>query len=224
MPRNKYPEETVQKILEAALELFLEKGYEKTTVLDIVDHMGGLTRGAFYHHFKSKEEVLNALTEKLFHEHNPFEGLAGKPGMTGLEKLKYAMTHQFHFEDPRYQPLVVALMAVAEKNPQFLMQVFIENRKSVEKYVQPLIEEGIADGSIEEHNAKLLAELLQLVGNIWMNPYLFPMTETEALEKLMLFKQILDTLGIPIFDEEVLTCFLSADWDFFEDPAPATRE
>ena len=52
LPRNKYPEETVQKILDASLKLFLEKGYEETTVLDIISEMGGLTRGAFYHHFK----------------------------------------------------------------------------------------------------------------------------------------------------------------------------
>ena len=50
LPRNKYPEETVQKILDASLKLFLEKGYEETTVLDIISEMGGLTRGAFYHH------------------------------------------------------------------------------------------------------------------------------------------------------------------------------
>ena len=45
LPRNKYPEETVQKILDASLKLFLEKGYEETTVLDIISEMGGLTRG-----------------------------------------------------------------------------------------------------------------------------------------------------------------------------------
>ena len=55
MPRNKYPEETVQKILDVSLRLLLEKGYEETTVLDIVNDLGGLTRGAFYHHFNSKE-------------------------------------------------------------------------------------------------------------------------------------------------------------------------
>ena len=66
MPRNKYPEETVQTILDAAFKLFTEKGYENTTVLDIVDQMGGLTRGAFYHHFKSKEEVMSALTCLLY--------------------------------------------------------------------------------------------------------------------------------------------------------------
>ena len=33
MPRNKYPEETVQKILDVSMKLFLEKGYEETTIL-----------------------------------------------------------------------------------------------------------------------------------------------------------------------------------------------
>ena len=54
--RNKYPEETVEKILDVSLKLFLEKGYENTTVLDIVDHLGGLTRGAFYHHSNRKKK------------------------------------------------------------------------------------------------------------------------------------------------------------------------
>ena len=32
LPRNKYPEETVQKILDASLKLFLEKGYEENMI------------------------------------------------------------------------------------------------------------------------------------------------------------------------------------------------
>ena len=66
MARNKYPEETVEKILTVAMRLFLEKGYEHTTIQDIVDQLGGLTKGAVYHHFKSKEEIMDAVTEKRF--------------------------------------------------------------------------------------------------------------------------------------------------------------
>ena len=58
MARNKYPELTVEKILEVSQRLFLEKGYEQTTIQDIVDNLGGLTKGAVYHHFKSKEEII----------------------------------------------------------------------------------------------------------------------------------------------------------------------
>ena len=54
MPRNKYPEQTVEKILNAAAALFAEKGYAHTTLQDIIDATG-LSKGAVYHHFQSKE-------------------------------------------------------------------------------------------------------------------------------------------------------------------------
>ena len=62
MARNKYPEVTVEKILDVSQRLFLEKGYDATTIQDIVDDLGGLTKGALYHHFRSKEEIMVALS------------------------------------------------------------------------------------------------------------------------------------------------------------------
>ncbi len=50
------------KILEAAYDLFASKGYDKTTVSDIVKNSGS-SRGGFYHHFKSKEEILESITD-----------------------------------------------------------------------------------------------------------------------------------------------------------------
>ena len=75
MARNKYPEVTVDKILEVSERLFLEKGYDNTTIQNIVDELGGLTKGAVYHHFKSKEEIMDALSAKMFSNHNPFEAV-----------------------------------------------------------------------------------------------------------------------------------------------------
>ena len=45
MARNKHPEETVQRILTTASKLFLEKGYEKTSLQDIIRETG-LSKGA----------------------------------------------------------------------------------------------------------------------------------------------------------------------------------
>ena len=78
MARNKYPEQTVELILETARRLFLEKGYEATTIQDIVDGLGGLTKGAVYHHFKSKADIMNALGDKLFAENDPFRAVEGR--------------------------------------------------------------------------------------------------------------------------------------------------
>ena len=64
MARNKHPEETVEKILDVASRLFLEKGYEHTSIQDIINNLGGLSKGAIYHHFKSKEDILIAVTDR----------------------------------------------------------------------------------------------------------------------------------------------------------------
>ena len=58
MARNKYPEETVKKILDVSHRLFREKGYDHTTIQDITDALG-MSKGAVYHHFKSKEDILD---------------------------------------------------------------------------------------------------------------------------------------------------------------------
>ena len=84
MARNKYPEITVEKILDVAQRLFLEKGYDNTTIQDIVNELGGLTKGAIYHHFKSKEEIIDALGEKLFFDNNPFVTVQKQKHLNGL--------------------------------------------------------------------------------------------------------------------------------------------
>ena len=56
MARNKYPEETIQKILDTAERLFIEKGYDHTSLQDIIESTG-LSKGGIYHHFASKEDI-----------------------------------------------------------------------------------------------------------------------------------------------------------------------
>ena len=55
MARNKYPEETVKLILDTATKMFSEKGYDNTSLQDIINATK-LSKGAIYHHFGSKEE------------------------------------------------------------------------------------------------------------------------------------------------------------------------
>ena len=89
MGRNKYPEETVAKILDAALELFCAQGYEGTSIQDIVDRLDGMTKGAVYHHFKSKEEIFNAAFDRamapIVEQRRSTLGIGN---MTGAQKLK----------------------------------------------------------------------------------------------------------------------------------------
>ena len=200
MPRNKYPEETVQKILDASLKLFLEKGYEETTVLDIISEMGGLTRGAFYHHFKSKEEVFDALCEKLFYETNPFKKAKNHKELNGLEKLKFVL--KTSFDETEHRRLSIASMELLG-SPAFLKKLIESNQELTPMY-QELIEEGIQDGSIQTEHSKLLAELFVLLTNFWSIPTIYPMTSEEMWEKFLMIKEITDKLGLPIIDNDIV--------------------
>ena len=52
------------EILDVAEELFVTKGYDKTSTNDILDRVG-IARGTLYYHFKSKEDILNAMIERI---------------------------------------------------------------------------------------------------------------------------------------------------------------
>ena len=89
MSRNKHPEETVNLILDVAFRLFMEKGFEYTSIQDIINNLGGLSKGAIYHHFKSKEDILVAVTERMTAESNQMlAAIRDRTDLSGKEKLK----------------------------------------------------------------------------------------------------------------------------------------
>lgn len=202
MPRNKYPEETVQTILDAALKLFLENGYEQTTILDIVNEMGGLTRGAFYHHFKSKEEVLEALSDKLFFNNNPFEQVKERKELNGLEKIKWVLKC-FYQDTSSHQ--ISNLSSQLLSSPTFLKKFIDDNRTILAPMYQELIEEGIKDGSIKVEYAKPVAELFTILTNIWTVPTVFPYSKEEGIVKLKIIQQLTASLGLSVIDDEIIS-------------------
>ena len=207
MPRNKYPEETVQKILETSLKLFLEKGYEQTTVLDIVANLGGLTRGAFYHHFKSKEEVLGAIFDARADDKNPFKEAKHAKVSNGLERVKHALKNALmdNISSDKNTAITQFSMSMLS-NPRFMAEK-LKGDIGTTQLLAPLIEEGMKDGSIRQGNPKILAELFIILTNIWMMPAIFPSELEETLEKGEMVIEIMDGLGFPVIDEEMREIF-----------------
>ena len=204
MPRNKYPEQTVQKIMDTSLRLFLEKGYEQTTILDIVDGLGGLTRGAFYHHFKSKEEVLDAIGEKMFYEVIPIKAIFADQSMNGLEKIRAVfMSTLTGLSEPgeyrQFQRQNVDLLA----NPRFLAGQIKASIETALEFV-PAIEEGMIDGSIAPGNPKVLADLIMLLLNLWLYPSVYPCGRSEFFARILAARQALDSLGFSVIDDELM--------------------
>ena len=200
MARNKYPEITVEKILEAAQRLFLEKGYEHTTIQDIVDELGGLTKGAVYHHFKSKEDIICALSDKLFAENNPFAAVKQRKDLNALQKMREAVKlNQQNTEEKQLNIEALPLL----KNPRILVEMIQSNHQQLTPLWRDLLEEGIADGSIQTEFPKEIAELIPLLGDVWLYPNLFPATEEELVHRFFFFKEMLEKMGAPIIDDEL---------------------
>lgn len=201
MARNKYPEVTVEKILEVSQLLFLEQGYDGTTIQDIVDHLGGLTKGAIYHHFKSKEEIMNALGDKMFFDNNPFLAMKQRSDLNGLQKIREVI--KLNQEDTNRTELSRQSLPLL-KNPRILAEMIDTDRRLIAPLWLELIEEGRRDGSIQTDYAKELSELLQLLSNIWLAPSVYPASAAEIIHKFSCIKEILDHMGLPIIDDEIM--------------------
>jgi AcrR family transcriptional regulator len=63
--RDDRPSAGAQRVLDAALDLFGEHGFEGTSLQDIADRLG-VTKAAVYYHFHTKDELLKALVRPAF--------------------------------------------------------------------------------------------------------------------------------------------------------------
>jgi AcrR family transcriptional regulator len=203
MARNKHPEETVNFILDVAFRLFMEKGYEYTSIQDIIDQLGGLSKGAIYHHFKSKEDILVAVTDRMTAESNQMlADIRDRTDLCGREKLRTI------FKSSINRPVQNDIFTVApdfHNNPRLLFSLLHDTiEEAAPNYILPIIEQGIADGSIETDYPKQLAELILLAANVWMNPMIFDSTVEESCRKFMIFGQMLRGFGLDIVDDEML--------------------
>lgn len=203
MARNKHPEETVNRILSVAFRRFMEKGYEHTSIQDIIDHLGGLSKGAIYHHFKSKEDILLAVMDRMTAKSNQMLAvIRDRSDLNGKEKLKAI------FKESICRPVQNDIFTVApdfHNNPKLLFGLLHDTIDNVAPdYILPIIQQGISDGSIETDYPEQLSELILLAANVWMNPMIFDSSEDESYRKFMVFDQMLQGFGLDIIDGEIL--------------------
>lgn len=199
MSRNKYPEETVNLILDVSQKLFLEKGYEHTTIQDIIDNLGGLTKGAIYHHFKSKEDILKAVTARLFAENTlsvKWEAIKNDNTMNGGDKLKKMFYEAIVDEnEQKFRRMRVNF----QNMPQMLADLVVRQVNDIaHNSIQPVLEQGLRDGSITIPYPKELSEIISLLANVWLNPIVFPATDEEMQRKFEVICGMTQMFGVDV--------------------------
>ena len=207
MARNKYPEETVKLILDVSTRLFSEKGYDDTSLQDIINETK-LSKGAIYHHFGSKEDILKAIFHRLGNENAEiFAKIRDDSRLSGIEKLrKIFQTAVFHSN----QSVLLTVSPCLLNNPRFLaMQIEQIYELIAPQFVEPILTEGFKDGSINIENPHEIAEAIMILTNVWLNP-LVKMTDTEGMKKRCdTFNTLLKGLGIgDLLDSQTISAFV----------------
>lgn len=207
MSRNKYPEETVKRILDVAQRLFLEKGYENTSIQDIIDGLGGLSKGAVYHHFRSKEDIFNAVgdryNERVVEE---LREVRDDKTLSGYGKLKKMFLLSLATADRDVMFTVAPDMI---DNPRLLAIQMREIFSEVApKYIFPVIKQGIRDGSIVTEYPRELSEVIVLLANIWLNPLVIRADLSEMEGRVRFFNELLCGMGLDLLDDEMLESYI----------------
>lgn len=148
--------ETKQKIFSTALVLFDQKGYDNVTINDIC-HQIGLTKGAFYHHFNSKSDIL--IMKYKFNESSLLKYYHSISSELPLQKLDKIINRFINY--PK-------LTSLEEMKSSFKVQIdshyqeFVGGDSAVQKSILiKIIEEGQATGDIRDDlRAELLADII----------------------------------------------------------------
>ena len=197
MARNRNSHETRNKILEVSKDLFLEKGFDNTSIQDIIDGLGGLTKGVIYHHFESKYEIL----ESIISENNQEILNYNWRGNTGLEKIQNSLMDSFsNFKQQR----LVYSVSIMLRSPRLLGEQYLSLFSDFLTEIRERVYEGVKDESIKTEYPEELADLIVLTLNIWIGFQISVFSVEELKRKMNFIKLTFEGLGVQLISDEMM--------------------
>lgn len=154
-----------EAIVRTAERLFFEKGYEETSIQDILDELS-ISKGGFYHHFDSKIALLEEICRQ--HSEADFERVRGElqagklDPARKLDLLLGALILLAHSE-PGYAALVLKV-SYLDGDVQFREQSRAFMVEALRPLVDGAIREGLEDGSLFTRHPGCLGEMLLRMG------------------------------------------------------------
>ncbi len=135
-------------ILDAAHRLFAARGYRETSVDALVSE-AGLSKGAFYHHFQSKEALFQALLEDRQRRCIEQMSEAVRPASSPQEAIERLVSASLEFErdDPDWTRLYFEFCAQATRDP-FARRIVSNSLKDCRELVAGMLRIGAEGGSV----------------------------------------------------------------------------
>ncbi len=161
-----------EELIDKAAELFAQRSYAGTRMLDIAEE-SGLTRSAVYYYFKNKEEILAAIVEE--HTVNAslhVEALLANPALTATERLRRAIAANVMSKlgaTARFR----VLDKIESEMPSEIGRLHNRLKRHVLDLYSQLIEAGIESGEFRAVDARITAFSLLGMANWtawWYSP------------------------------------------------------
>jgi AcrR family transcriptional regulator len=154
-----------RELVDVAQRLFLESGYERTTVNDVIA-AAGVSKGAFYHHFRAKEDLLEAIAERFARQSLEALGaVSGNPTLNALGRLNGMLT-LIRVRKMEAMPDLRALFAALLRpdNAVLYYRVMGAVFSAIVPAFAAVIADGQRDGVFDVADASLAAEVMLSLG------------------------------------------------------------
>lgn len=194
-----------EKILNTATQLFIQKGSEKTSMQDIAQ-TAGISKGAIYHHFKSKDEIVLAVirSRQELMEEEMKQWFKATENLTGREQLQAILKSNLESQTAR---AIDGIVDEYEQDAGFILTMMRDNLRIGAPLVSDIIKKGMADGSIQAQYPDQTAEVFLLLVNFWMNETVFESDPEKLPERFHFLQFMMTSVGMDIFTDELLQLF-----------------
>ena len=151
-------EETRSKIIFSAVKLFSAKGYNTASVDDICTD-AGISKGAFYHHFKSKQDLFLALLDSWLETiDNAIEASKDKTVPETFMQITEAFPYIFATANEGL-PMFLEFWLQASRDEK-IWQASVKPYRRYHKYFTDLIKKGVDEGSFVEVDPDLASRMI----------------------------------------------------------------
>ncbi|HLK26359.1 MAG TPA: TetR/AcrR family transcriptional regulator [Caulobacteraceae bacterium] len=153
------------ELIDCAQGLFLSKGYERTTINDVIDATG-LSKGAFYHHFRAKEDLLEAIAERFARQAMTLvQAVADDPSLDPLRRLNGLLAMSREWKEEHLGELrAMFLTLLKPENARLYHRIVGAVFGAMAPTVAGVIAAGQAEGVFDCADADVAAEAL-----LWMS-------------------------------------------------------
>jgi AcrR family transcriptional regulator len=139
----KEPEERREELIDIAEKLFVKYGYEETPVSDIVKK-AKVAQGTFYYHFKSKDEILNALVQRYIRElETMVRQSIDNEELNAIQKLLTIYKDIVKFGESRKRLLNYIH---EEKNAHLHLKMEMQSYPTIMPLFLKIIKQGVSEG------------------------------------------------------------------------------